>query len=130
MDWQQSAKLRAVASRRLEDISVNQLAERFEEGFDEECRSRHKRYLIRGIAWRLRANAEGELTERARQRAAELASDAEVRITPPRESVTSMGRLLLNVLLSFAQFEWEITGERSEFVNRYVSRQRPRTLSM
>lgn len=70
---------------RLERMSVNQLAERFEEVFGEQCRSRHKRYLIRRIAWRLQANAEGGLTERARQRAAELANDAEVRVTPPRE---------------------------------------------
>src|SRR5690606_4991801 len=70
---------------RLNDMSVNQLAQRFEQLFGEECRSRHRRYLIRRIAWRLQANAEGDLTERARQRAEELASDAEIRVTPPRE---------------------------------------------
>jgi hypothetical protein len=69
---------------RLEKMSVNQLAKRFEEVLGEQCRSRHKRYLIRRIAWRLQANAEGGLTERARQRAAELANDAEIRVTPPR----------------------------------------------
>ena len=36
------------------------------------------------IAWRLQADAEGGLTERALQRAAELANDADVRVTPPR----------------------------------------------
>lgn len=70
---------------RLETMSVNQLAKRFEEVFGEQCRSRHKRYLIRRIAWRLQADAEGGLTERARQRAEELANDAEIRVTPPRE---------------------------------------------
>ena len=70
---------------RLEKMSVNQLAKRFEEVFGEECRSRHKRYLIRRIAWRLQANAEGGLSERAHQRAEELADDAEIRVTPPRE---------------------------------------------
>ena len=69
---------------RLEKMSVSNLARRFEELFGEECRSRHKRYLIRRIAWRLQANAEGGLTERARQRAEELANDAEIRVTPPR----------------------------------------------
>lgn len=71
---------------RLETMSVNQLAKRFEEVFGEQCRSRHKRYLIRRIAWRLQANAEGGLTERARKRAEELANDAEIRVTPPREN--------------------------------------------
>jgi hypothetical protein len=70
---------------RLEKMSVNQLAKRFEELLGEQCRSRHKRYLIRRIAWRLQANAEGGLSERARQRADELANDAEIRVTPPRE---------------------------------------------
>jgi hypothetical protein len=74
---------------RLEKMSVNQLAKRFEEVFGEECRSRHKRYLIRRIAWRLQANAEGGLSERARQRADELADDAEIRVTPPREKEKS-----------------------------------------
>lgn len=74
---------------RLEKMSVNQLAKRFEEVFGEECRSRHKRYLIRRIAWRLQANAEGGLSDRARQRAEELADDAEVRVTPPREKEKS-----------------------------------------
>lgn len=71
---------------RLEKMSVSQLAKRFEQLFGEECRSRHKRYLIRRIAWRLQANAEGGLSERARQRAEELANDAEIRVTPPREN--------------------------------------------
>lgn len=77
---------RSVAAEvtRLEKMSVNQLAKRFEEVFGEQCRSRHKRYLIRRIAWRLQADAEGDLTERARQRADELANDAEIRVTPPR----------------------------------------------
>lgn len=76
---------------RLEKMSVNQLAKRFEEVFGEQCRSRHKRYLIRRIAWRLQANAEGGLTDRARQRAEELADDAEIRVTPPREKKKSSG---------------------------------------
>ncbi len=69
----------------LERMSVSQLAQRFEEVIGEQCRSRHKRYLIRRIAWQLQANAEGDLSERARQRAEELASDSEIRVTPPRE---------------------------------------------
>jgi hypothetical protein len=72
-------------------MSVNQLAKRFEDVFGEQCRSRHKRYLIRRIAWRLQANAEGGLTERARKRAEELANDAEIRVTPPREKNPKSG---------------------------------------
>ncbi len=47
--------------------------------------SSHNRvWLVRRIAWRLQALAEGDLSERARQRAAELANDADLRLGPPR----------------------------------------------
>ena len=86
-------KTLAAEVARLEKMSVSQLAERFEEVFGEQCRSRHKRYLIRRIAWRLQANAEGGLSERARQRAEELASDSEIRMTPPREKRAERGHV-------------------------------------
>ena len=35
-----------------------------------------------------------------------------VAVTQQFNTTTSMGRLMLNVLLSFAQFEREVTGER------------------
>jgi hypothetical protein len=69
----------------LRAMSVGQLCERYAELFGEACRTRHKAYLIRRIAWRLQALAEGDLSERARRRAEELANDAEVRVTPPRD---------------------------------------------
>lgn len=50
---------------RLENMTVTKLAEKFETLIGEKCRSRNKRYLIRRIAWRLQANAEGGLSERA-----------------------------------------------------------------
>lgn len=68
----------------LERVTVGQLHQRYAEVFGEQARSRHRQYLIRRIAWRLQANAEGGLSERALQRAEELANDADVRVTPPR----------------------------------------------
>ena len=41
-------------------------------------------WLVKRIAWRLQALAEGDLSERARRRAAELANDADLRLSPPR----------------------------------------------
>jgi hypothetical protein len=77
----------------LDGLTVGQLHERYAEVFGERSRSRHRQYLVRRIAWRLQANAEGGLTERARRRAAELANDADVRVTPPRaaQSLLSSG---------------------------------------
>jgi len=68
----------------LRDMSVGELHDRYVEVFGEPVRSRHKDYLIRRIAWRLQANAEGGLSQRALARAEELAANADVRVTPPR----------------------------------------------
>ena len=46
---------------KLETLTVSKLVEKYESLFGEKCRSRNKRYLIRRIAWRLQANAEGGL---------------------------------------------------------------------
>ncbi|TWU13350.1 hypothetical protein CA54_21850 [Symmachiella macrocystis] len=67
----------------LQAMSVGELRERYAELHGENCRSRHRTYLIRRIVWKLQARAEGGLSERARQRAAELTDVAEARVTPP-----------------------------------------------
>jgi len=79
---------------RLEGMTVGQLARVYEELVGEPARSRHKQYLIRRILWRVQARAEGDLSERARRRAAELADDADVRVTPPRRPTTSASVVL------------------------------------
>ena len=57
----------------LQTMSVGELRERYAELHGENCRSRHRTYLIRRIVWKMQARAEGGLSERARRRAAELA---------------------------------------------------------
>ena len=69
----------------LRRMTVGQLQARFVELFGEPPRSRHKEHLVRRVAWRLQALREGDLTERARRRAAELAQDADLRLKPRRE---------------------------------------------
>lgn len=75
----------------MEEMTVDQLRTKYAEVFGEPCRSRHKQWLIKRIAWRMQANVEGDLSERARKRAAELASDADLRMMPPREPKTTKG---------------------------------------
>jgi hypothetical protein len=74
----------------LERMTAGTLQVRYAEVFGEQARSRHRCWLIRRIAWRLQANAEGDLSERARRRAEELAHDADVRVTPPRTVVRAI----------------------------------------
>ena len=68
----------------LEQLSSRELKGRYEQLFGEPPLSGHRRHLLKRIAWRLQSLAEGDLTERARRRADELASDADVRLTAPR----------------------------------------------
>jgi hypothetical protein len=65
-------------------MTVNELRAKYAEVFGEETKARHKEWLVRRIAWRMQALAEGDLSERARQRAAELANDADLRTTAPK----------------------------------------------
>lgn len=56
----------------------------YRELFGEDPQSSNRAHLFRRIAWRLQARAGGELSERAQQRAVELADDAEIRRRAPR----------------------------------------------
>jgi RimJ/RimL family protein N-acetyltransferase len=74
----------------LRDQTVRQLKLKYREVFGQESRSNHKQFLVRRIAWRLQANAEGDLSERARQRALALAQDADLRIRAPASFVKAL----------------------------------------
>src|SRR3954454_21980370 len=65
-------------------LKTKALRARFEELFGEESRSSNHAHLFRRIAWRLQADAEGDLSERGRKRAEELAEDAALRLRAPR----------------------------------------------
>jgi hypothetical protein len=69
---------------RLERLSVPELQDKFAQVYGDRTRTGHKVWLVKRIAWRLQVLAEGDLSERARRRAAELASDADLRVLPPR----------------------------------------------
>jgi hypothetical protein len=79
----EAAVLKEVES--LRRLSVTGLREKYQEVFGEESRSHHKDFLFRRIAWRLQAIAEGDLSERARRRALEIANDADLRIRAPKQ---------------------------------------------
>ena len=64
-------------------MTAYQLREKYLEVFGEESRSNHKEFLFKRIAWRLQALAEGDISERARQRAKKLANDADLRVRAP-----------------------------------------------
>jgi DUF2924 family protein len=72
--------------------SVGKLREKYLDVFGHESRSNHKQFLVRRIAWRLQANAEGDLSERARELAMLLAEEADLRIRAPEFFVREVSR--------------------------------------
>jgi len=76
----------------LRRANVARLREKYREVFGEDTRSRHREHLFRKIAWRLQARAEGDLSVRARQRAQEIADDADLRKIGPPDFFTVAGQ--------------------------------------
>jgi len=72
------ALLRAL--EKVRRLTVAALKIRYQKLFGEAPRSSHRQLLFRRIVWQLQANAEGDLSERARHRAAEIAEDADLRL--------------------------------------------------
>jgi hypothetical protein len=68
----------------LHRLTVKQLRARYAEVYGEGTNAANRTWLVKRIAYRLQVLAEGDLSERARRRAAELANDADLRLNPPR----------------------------------------------
>jgi hypothetical protein len=73
-----AAEIAALPRRRVSELRV-----RFAKLFGEPTPSHNKVWLVKCIAWRLQAQAQGNLSERARRRAAELAAAANLRLSAP-----------------------------------------------
>jgi Protein of unknown function (DUF2924) len=72
------------AIEELRGLNVAALKTRYLAVFGEESKSSNKQFLFRRIAWRLQAQIEGDLSERARRRADEIATDADLRTRAPK----------------------------------------------
>jgi hypothetical protein len=68
---------------RLGRLRIPELRARYREVFGEESTTTHKQHLVRRIAWRLQVLAQGDLSERARRRALEIANDADLKTQVP-----------------------------------------------
>lgn len=73
----------------LKRMSPTELRAKWTEVTGEEARTGNKQALIKRLAWRIQAKAEGGLSDRARRRAEQLAKDAEIRLTAPTENGTT-----------------------------------------
>jgi len=76
--------------RAIEELGSSKIAtmkRRYRELFGEESKSSNWQFLYRRIAYRMQANAEGDLSERARRRAFDIADDRDLRVRAPKEFV-------------------------------------------
>ena len=89
----------------LNKMTVLDLRRKYAEVFGENTTSRHKQFLIRRILWRMQANQEGGLSERARQRAKELATNSDVRLTAPKMKTLTPGGPTQVSILQISQDE-------------------------
>src|SRR5215813_5156904 len=64
-------------------LRVSELRAKFASVFGEPTPSHNKVWLVKRLAWRLQALAEGGLSERARRRAAALVQEADLRLSAP-----------------------------------------------
>jgi Protein of unknown function (DUF2924) len=80
--------------------TVRELRAKYLELFGQPSRSNHKQFLFRRIAWRLQAQAYGDLSDQARQLALEVAHDVDLRIKAPAHLVGSASQILQPTLRS------------------------------
>jgi hypothetical protein len=73
----------------LQRLTFKQLRARYAEVYGEGTSASNRAWLIKRIAYRLQVLAEGDLSERARRRAAELANDADLRLYPPKDAAAA-----------------------------------------
>ncbi|MGN6134498.1 MAG: DUF2924 domain-containing protein [Aureliella sp.] len=69
---------------RLRHMPVSELRDRYHEVFGEDTSARNKQWLIKRIAWKVQANAEGDISERARRLAHQIARETDIRTSLPR----------------------------------------------
>jgi hypothetical protein len=84
-------------------MTVKQLRVKYAEVFGDETRTGNKPWLIKRIAWRMQANAEGGLSERARLRAEEIANDADLRLSPPKVKAAPVAERTKTTKVAFSQ---------------------------
>jgi hypothetical protein len=65
-------------------LGISDLRQRYREVIGAPTTSGNRTYLTRRILWRLQSQVEGSLSDRARQRALEMANEADLRTSVPR----------------------------------------------
>lgn len=84
---------------RLQKMTVRELRLTYARLFDEQTKAGNKSWLIKRILWRMQCKVEGDISERARKRALELANDADVRLSPPKVTAVEQAHAMATTTL-------------------------------
>lgn len=76
---------------KMEAMSVSELRELYESVFGEITTSRHKKCLIKRIIWRMQANLFGGLSDETKQKALDVADEADLRTYAPKPKASQGG---------------------------------------
>ena len=81
----------------LQKLSVGDLRECYAQLFQETTQARNRPWLIKRIIWRMQSIEQGGLSERALQRAKELATTSDLRVTSPTRHRTTEGSTIRTI---------------------------------
>ena len=101
----------------LRQMTTTQLQMKYRELFGQASHSNHKDYLFRRVAWRMQVLAEGGLSERARQYAREIATDADLRLCAPKKLVGAP--LAVRVAGASRQLDLRVPAAGTQLIKRY-----------
>jgi hypothetical protein len=113
------------AIQELRSLNVIALRRKYQKVFGEESRSANKQFLYRRIAWRLQANSEGGLSERALRRAAAIVDDSDLRIRAPKGFLAGQvpGAAPMVIDRSQSQRDWRLPAPGTLLTRRLDDRQ-------
>ena len=113
------------AVEELARLKVVELKIKYLEVFGETSKSSNRDFLFRRIAWRLQANAAGDLSERARQRATEIADEADLRTRAPRGFLAGnvVRSPAIQIARSRPQKDWRLPAPGTLLTRRLDDRQ-------
>jgi hypothetical protein len=114
----------AIVNRAIEQLrsrKLSALKKKYRALFGEETRSLNKQFLLRRLAWQLQVDAEGGLSDRARQRAAEIADEGDLGTRPPTRFGPSPPPIVAgaSVERSRAQRDWRLPAAGTFLTRRF-----------
>ena len=101
----------------LRQMTTAQLQLKYRELFGQTSHSNHKDYLFRRVAWRIQAVAEGGLSERAREHARQIATDADLRLCAPKKLVEAQPAV--QVANASRQLDPRVPAPGTQLIKRY-----------